>query len=85
MVLENFENPTTLRFATLDLVKTDWKRYNLPLNKSNSINSETSFEIGAVNIFENETRQPVNYILPRMFNVRKYIIITQSLDRTNNL
>ena len=64
MVLENFENTTTLRFATLDLVKTDWKRYNLPLNQSSSINSDTSFEIGAVNIFENETRQPVNYILP---------------------
>jgi len=62
IVLENFEKSTTLRFATLDLVKTDWKRYNLPLNKSSSINSETSFEIGTVNIFENETRQPVNYI-----------------------
>ena len=58
------KNTTTLRFATLDLVKTDWKRYNLPLNQSSSINSDTSFEIGAVNIFENETRQPVNYILP---------------------
>ena len=64
IVLENFKNTTTLRFATLDLVKTDWKRYDLPLNDSNSINPETSFEIGAVNIFENETREPVNYILP---------------------
>ena len=82
MVLENFENPTTLRFATLDLVKTDWKRYNLPLNKSNSINSETSFEIGAVNIFENETRQPVNYILPPNVQ-REEIYNNNSIIRQN--
>ena len=64
------------------MVKTDWKRYNLPLNKSNSINSETSFEIGAVNIFENETRQPVNYILPPNVQ-REEIYNNNSIIRQN--
>ena len=64
MAIKGFSNPVTLRFATLDLVKTDWKRYNLPLNNDNIINRETNFEIGSVNILDNENRSPVNYVLP---------------------
>ena len=35
MVLNGFQSQTTLRFATLDLIKTDWKRYTRNLNREN--------------------------------------------------
>ena len=64
MVLNGFQSQTTLRFATLDLIKTDWKRYTRNLNRENMFNSETNFEIGSVNILDNENRKPINYVLP---------------------
>ena len=54
MVLNGFQSQTTLRFATLDLIKTDWKRYTRNLNNENIFNKETNFEIGSVNILDNE-------------------------------
>ena len=62
--LKDFSNPLTLRFGTLDLVRTDWKRYSKNLNKENITYPNTSFEIGSVNILENENRVPINYVLP---------------------
>ena len=62
--LKDFSNPVTLRFGTLDLVRTDWKRYSKNLNKENITYPNTSFEIGSVNILENENRVPINYVLP---------------------
>mgnify|MGYP001160023688 FL=1 len=64
ILLKDFSKPVTLRFGTLDLVRTDWKRYSKNLNKENINHPNTSFEIGSVNILENENRVPVNYILP---------------------
>ena len=82
IALSNFQKPVTLRFATLDLVKTDWKRFTLPLNENNSINSETNFEIGSVNIQENENRQPVNYTLPPGIE-REEVFSNNSIIRQN--
>ena len=64
MYLEGFSKPVTFRFGTLDLVRSEWKRYTKNLNKSNISYPNTSIEIGSVNILENENRTPVNYILP---------------------
>ena len=82
LAVKGFSNPITLRFATLDLVKTDWKRYNQPLNNDNSINRETNFEIGSVNILDNENRSPVNYVLPPGVE-REEIINNNSIIRQN--
>ena len=62
--LKDFNKPVTIRFGTLDLVRTDWKRYSKNLNKENITYPNTSFEIGSVNILENENRVPINYVLP---------------------
>ena len=64
MYLEGFSKPVTFRFGTLDLVRSEWKRYTKNLNESNISYPNTSIEIGSVNILENENRTPVNYILP---------------------
>ena len=62
MYLEGFSKPVTFRFGTLDLVRSEWKRYTKNLNESNISYPNTSIEIGSVNILENENRTPVNYI-----------------------
>ena len=64
MYLKGFSDPVTFRFGTLDLVRSEWKRYTKNLNTNNINHSSTSIEIGSVNILENENRIPVNYILP---------------------
>ena len=62
--MKGFSNPVTFRFGTLDLVRTDWKRYTKNLNKQNISYNNTTFDIGSVNILENENRVPINYVLP---------------------
>ena len=64
IILKDFSDPITFRFGTLDLVRTDWKRYSKNLNKENISYPDTSFDVGSVNILENENRVPINYILP---------------------
>ena len=64
MFLKGFSSPVTLRFGTLDLVRTEWKRYSKTLNTNNINYPNTSLEIGSVNILENENRVPINYVLP---------------------
>ena len=64
MFLTEFEDPVILRFATLDLVRADWRRYTRPLAEDGTEFPSTGFDISAVNIEENGSRSPVNYILP---------------------
>lgn len=64
MFLTSFEEPVVLRFATLDLVRADWRRYTRTLSDDGSVSDLTAFDISAVNIEENGSRSPVNYILP---------------------
>ena len=64
MYLQGFTSPITFRFGTLDLVRSEWKRYTKNLNSNNISYPNTSLEIGSVNILENENRVPVNYVLP---------------------
>ncbi len=66
MFLTDFKDETHLRFATLDLVRADWREYTGEIiDDSDAIESSTTeFEISAVSIEENGSREPVNYILP---------------------
>ena len=62
MFMTNFKKPIVLRFATLDLVRGEWRTYEQPLN--NSSNESGSMSVSAVSIEENNEKTPVNYILP---------------------
>ncbi len=68
MYLTGFGSPAVLRFATLDLVRGDWRTYtkNLqdPLVDNNPDDDGTTIDVNAVNIEENENRVPINYVLP---------------------
>ena len=62
MFLTNFKKPIVLRFATLDLVRGEWRTYEQPLNTA--VNESGTMSVSAVNIEENNDKTPVNYILP---------------------
>lgn len=69
MFLHDFADTVVLRFASLDLIRAEWRRYerdlNDPIDRNNvNPNPDTRFEVSAVNIEENGRREPVNYILP---------------------
>jgi cell surface protein SprA len=65
MFLKGWQKPVVMRFATLDLVRTNWRRYDNTLADDKSLPVPgTQFDISAVNIEENSVRKPVNYILP---------------------
>ena len=66
MFLTGFQDPTILRFGTMDLVRGDYRRYTQSLfeDQGQIENPNTLFEVNAVNIEENENRQPIPYVLP---------------------
>lgn len=68
MLLKNFSDSVILRFATLDLVRGQWRKYLGGLREPGayfpSESGSTGFEISAVNIEENGHKEPVNYVLP---------------------
>ena len=69
MMVKNFEEKIVLRFASLDLVRDDWRKYDQTLRSDLTLSSEeTRFEISAVNIEENAEKEPVNYVLPPGIN-----------------
>ncbi len=69
MFMKDFERPMVLRFATLELVRGEWRRYLYDLLSPgeyipDDIQSETSFDILSINIEENGRRSPVPYVIP---------------------
>ena len=65
MFLKGWQKPVVMRFASLDLVRTNWRRYDQELTEDNSAASlGTQFDISAVSVEENSKRDPINYIVP---------------------
>ncbi len=68
MYMTGFTTPTVLRFATLDLVRGDWRTYTNSLQEddvdSNASDDGTTIDVNTVNIEENSTRTPIPYVLP---------------------
>lgn len=61
MFLTGFEKPIVMRFGSLDLVRGEWRVYEQNLSGGNESGSLT---VSAVNIEENNDKEPVNYVLP---------------------
>ena len=65
MYITGCEKETHLRFATLDLVRGEWRQYTRDLAPiGTAVNSSATIDVQTVNIEENSTRTPVNYVLP---------------------
>ncbi len=65
LFLTGFTEETHLRFATLDLVRGEWRSYTKTLyDTDNPPISEGSLDVQTVNIEEDSRKEPVNYLLP---------------------
>ena len=72
MFLNDFSQtdaPVVLRFARLELVRNQWRRYQFSLLDPgeyipNDVGNETSFNVSSVSFEENSSRQPIPYVLP---------------------
>ena len=66
MYLTGFTDNVVLRFATLDLVRGDWRNYTKTLQENNDDPSDdnTIVDVNTVNIEENNSRIPIPYVLP---------------------
>lgn len=88
MFLTGFEEPVVLRFARLELVRNQWRRYLQSLREpgeyipSDDI-TNAFFNVFAVNIEENGQRQPVPYVLPPGIN-REQNLNTQNVNSLQN-
>jgi cell surface protein SprA len=94
MYMTGFKDSTILRFATLQLVRGDWRSYQqslAPIGVTPAING--TLEVSSVNIEENSKREPVNYVLPpgvsRMFDSSQPQLLQQNEQalqlKVNNL
>ncbi|MDE6503712.1 MAG: cell surface protein SprA, partial [Muribaculaceae bacterium] len=64
MFMTGFRNPTHLRFATLELVRGEWRDYDYSLAGKAEMPAVGELDVAVVNIEENSGREPVNYVLP---------------------
>ncbi len=68
MYLHGWQQEATLRFARLEFVRGEWRKYLFGLETPGEVPGgdpdPTTFEVAAVNIEENGNRTPINYVLP---------------------
>jgi cell surface protein SprA len=68
MFLKDFDEEVLLRFARLEFIRGEWRRYVDDLTQpGESIQTDpnlTTFNIGAVNVEENDQREPIKYEIP---------------------
>ena len=64
MFLTNFKKPVHLRFASLELLRGEWRSYAYNPDAKVNQPADGDMSITAVNIEENAGREPVNYVLP---------------------
>ena len=81
MYLTGFSSDVSLRFATLDLVRGDWRTYTKTLQPGvddTPSDDNTLLDVNTVNITENENRTPIPYVLPPG-------VIREQLNNNNTL
>jgi cell surface protein SprA len=68
MYLTGFTDSVILRFAELHLVRAEWRKYQYDVSQGSPSLTEqyegADFDVAAVNIEENSSKYPVNYVLP---------------------
>lgn len=72
MFMKEFNEDIVLRFARLELVRSEWRKYNLTFFEGGERitipdGGDATFELSSVSIEENGTKSPVNYVLPPGF------------------
>ena len=87
LFLHGFSAPIILRFATLGLVRGEWRRYDRSMlsaqeSLGGATGGATTFEVSAVNIEENSRKSPVNYVMPP--GVTREIDASQTVENELN-
>jgi len=79
ILLHNFQDSIYLRMAELALVRSTWRKYENTIYEAGEydLNNDPQVDLSSVNIEENTSRKPVNYILPPN--------VTQTIDPMNSL
>ncbi|RFS24572.1 cell surface protein SprA [Chitinophaga silvatica] len=79
MFLTGFTDSVVVRFAKLELVRNQWRRYMYEVKPGDPIpiDNSTTFNSSAVNIEENSSRTPIPYVLPPG-------VVRQNTISTNN-
>jgi cell surface protein SprA len=66
--MKGFTEQTTLRFAKLEFIRGEWRRFfeslEAPTDGVQIDPDLTDFNIGAVNVEEHDQREPINYVIP---------------------
>jgi cell surface protein SprA len=67
MFLTGFEDSVVVRFGKLDLVRNTWRKFQYKIDSTGiySPATKTDFNVGAVNIEENDKRSPLPYRTPK--------------------
>ena len=83
MYLTDFADTVVMRFGTLGLVRGEWRRYERDLNNPNLPPiGNAMLDVYSVNLEENGSREPVNYVLPP--GVSRILDPSQPQLRQNN-
>ncbi|MDD4603365.1 MAG: cell surface protein SprA [Bacteroidales bacterium] len=69
MFFKNFQRPVVCRFATLELTRGEWRKYDYSLLSPgeyipDDYQNSTQFDIATVSIEENGSKQPIPYVMP---------------------
>jgi len=69
MFFKNFQRPVVCRFATLELTRGEWRKYNYSLLSPGEYipeasQNQTQFDIATVSLEENGSKQPIPYVMP---------------------
>ncbi len=69
MFMTDFEDSAVCRFAKLELVRNQWRRFTflvdtMGMYKPIPTNTSTSFNVLAVNVEENSARKPIPHVIP---------------------
>ncbi|MEX1001077.1 MAG: cell surface protein SprA [Crocinitomicaceae bacterium] len=68
MYMKEFDHPLVLRFAKLELIRGEWRKYLDDISEPGETivtdPNTTEFNIAAVNLEENEQKDPVGYAIP---------------------
>lgn len=64
MILKGFQDSIVLRMASLDLVRDNWRKYESPIDDYLGSSDQTVFDVSVVNLEENASKTPVNYVMP---------------------
>ncbi len=87
MILKGFDETSTLRFGTFDLVRSDWRKFTkniAVINESEEGNyniDNSNFDVGSVNLEENSKGTPP-YVIPPGIN-RQVLSGTTGAQRQN--